>query len=93
LIFAYALISESAWSVLTPWLLISASLFFYAWWNWVFLPLFLFSVAFNYLWALLLDDHQAEEDARTVARRKKVLAIGIAVNLALLFYFKFATSS
>jgi alginate O-acetyltransferase complex protein AlgI len=89
LILAYALISESPWSALTPWLLAGASLFFYAWWNPAFLPLFLFSIAFNYSWALLLRRSSAREELQTEVRRKAVLGIGVAVNLALLFYFKY----
>jgi len=89
LILAYALISQSPRPAVTPWLLIGASLFFYAWWNWHFLPLFLFSIVFNYFWALLLKGPGTMDDARTVLRRKTVLGIGIAVNLALLFYFKY----
>jgi alginate O-acetyltransferase complex protein AlgI len=89
LLVAYALISASSWSVLTPWLLVGASLFFYAWWNWHFLPLFLFSIFFNYFWALQLQGPGAIENARTVLHRKTVLGAGIAVNLALLFYFKY----
>ena len=89
LILAYALISQSPWCAQTPWLLVGASLFFYAYWKWTFLPLFLFSIFFNYCWALLLDGQGAMEDARTVMRRKAVLGVGIAVNLGLLFYFKY----
>ncbi len=88
LILAYALVTESRWQSLTPWLLVGASLFFYAWWNPAFLPLFLFSIAFNYSWALLLR-HDGSQAARTSGRRKLVLGAGIAVNLALLFYFKY----
>lgn len=88
LLLAYAVISESRWRMLTPWLLVGASLFFYAWWNWHFVPLFLFSIAFNYLWALRLRGPEAD-DAQGVLRRKAVLGVGIAVNLALLFYFKY----
>jgi D-alanyl-lipoteichoic acid acyltransferase DltB (MBOAT superfamily) len=89
LILAYALISQSSWSALTPWLLAGASLFFYAWWNPAFLPLFLFSIAFNYSWALLLRRPASQQAPQTEVRRKAVLAIGVAVNLALLFYFKY----
>jgi alginate O-acetyltransferase complex protein AlgI len=88
LFFVYIMISESRWRALMPWVMIGASLFFYTYWNWLFLPVFLFSVAFNYLWALLLDD-QGPDDAQTVARRKIILGIGIGVDVALLFYFKY----
>jgi alginate O-acetyltransferase complex protein AlgI len=89
LILAYVLISQSPRNGLIPWLLIGASLFFYAWWNPAFLPLFLFSVAFNYSWALLLRQRAAGQPVQSQARRDAVLGVGIAVNLALLFYFKY----
>jgi alginate O-acetyltransferase complex protein AlgI len=89
LFLAYFFLSESPWSALTPWLLVGASLFFYAWWNPAFLPLFLFSIAFNYSWALLLKVKDAQEAAQKDLRRKAILAAGIGVNLALLFYFKY----
>jgi alginate O-acetyltransferase complex protein AlgI len=90
LILAYALVTESRYRRLTPWLLAVASLIFYAWWNPAFLPLFLFSIAFNYSWALLLRRPvQDNAGAQNDLGRKVVLGIGIAVNLALLFYFKY----
>ena len=68
-------------------LLILGSLFFYAWWNWHYLFLFGFSIAFNYWWSLLLAP--GAEGQRTSAHRRRMLGIGVAVNLALLGYFKY----
>lgn len=65
-------------------LLILASLFFYAWWDWHFLLLFGFSILFNFGWSLLLTPGTRGE--RT---RRTLLGIGIAVNLGLLGYFKY----
>ncbi len=68
--------------------LILASFVFYAYWNWHYLLLFGFSIAFNYLWAGLLAP--GENDASTSLRARRVrLGIGIAVNLALLGFFKY----
>ena len=58
-----------------------ASLFFYAWWNPVYLPLLLFSIGFNYLTGLALS--------KPSGGKRGVLACGIAVNLGLLGYFKY----
>ncbi len=70
--------------------LIFASLFFYAWWNWHYLFLFLFSIGFNFLWSLLLVAPEAASSSAVKLRRRKVLlGVGIAVNLALLGYFKY----
>jgi alginate O-acetyltransferase complex protein AlgI len=70
--------------------LIVASLFFYGWWNWHYLFLFGFSIAFNFLWSLLLvppgEPAGAAQDTR---RRRMLLGVGIAVNLILLGYFKY----
>ncbi|HZY58738.1 MAG TPA: MBOAT family O-acyltransferase [Candidatus Binataceae bacterium] len=85
----YAALSESRWRGATPWFLIVASLFFYAWWNWRFLPLFLFSIAFNYLCGRMLGGGEAGAAGAPSPRRQAVLAMGIAVNLALLGYFKY----
>jgi D-alanyl-lipoteichoic acid acyltransferase DltB (MBOAT superfamily) len=65
------------------WLLF-ASLFFYAWWNPRNLPIIVVSICFNYVAATYLIDRTSP------AGRKIFLALGVAVNLALLGYFKYA---
>ena len=61
--------------------LIGSSLFFYAWWNVVYLPIILLSMLFNYQFAkLLMQKYKAN---------KIVLSIGILLNLTLLGYFKY----
>jgi alginate O-acetyltransferase complex protein AlgI len=70
-------------------LLILASLFFYAWWNWHFLLLFGFSILFNFGWSLMLASPADTSNPRPEPIRRTLLAIGIAVNLALLGYFKY----
>ncbi len=71
--------------------LILASLFFYGWWTWRYLFLFGFSIGFNYLWSLLLIPRAAGEPSSAGADRSSrlLLAGGIAVNLALLGFFKY----
>ena len=73
--------------------LIIASLFFYAWWNWYYLFLFVFSIGFNFLWSLTLVPPlapAAENGADSASRGRRILlGVGIAVNLALLGYFKY----
>ena len=56
-----------------------ASLVFYSWWRWENLPLLLASMAFNYWLGGKLMRRPA----------KQTLAIGIAVNVGLLAYFKY----
>jgi D-alanyl-lipoteichoic acid acyltransferase DltB (MBOAT superfamily) len=60
--------------------LVGASLFFYGWWNPVYLGLILLSMIFNYAIANTLEERPW----------KPLLVIGIASNLALLGYFKYA---
>jgi D-alanyl-lipoteichoic acid acyltransferase DltB (MBOAT superfamily) len=63
--------------------LCAASLVFYGWWNPVFVPLLVASIAFNYvLGSFLLNC----KDAR---RRKVVLFFGVSSNLLVLVCFKY----
>jgi alginate O-acetyltransferase complex protein AlgI len=67
------------------WLLL-ASLVFYGWWNPVYTPLILGSIAFNYAMGTLISRY------RERGRRKlctSLLAVGLAGNLVLLGYFKY----
>jgi D-alanyl-lipoteichoic acid acyltransferase DltB (MBOAT superfamily) len=65
--------------------LVGASLFFYAWWNPAYLGLMLFSILFNYSIGISLGktyDHNLS--------KKVILTIGVAANLLVLGYFKYA---
>ena len=64
--------------------LVTASLFFYAWWNIMYLPLILVSMFFNYA----LGKSLREESAKKISD-KWLLAIGVMTNLAMLGYFKY----
>ncbi|MDY6914685.1 MAG: MBOAT family protein [Planctomycetota bacterium] len=68
--------------------LVACSFFFYGWWNFTYLSLLLFSVLFNYAVGVFLGSREGDEGGRPV--RKLVLAAGVAVNLSLLGYFKYA---
>jgi len=70
---------RAAWSVV--WLVL-ASLFFYAYWNPIYLPLIAGSIAANFGVSQLLR--------RFPARRTPLLFIGVCGNLALLGVFKYA---
>lgn len=58
-----------------------ASLFFYAWWDWHFLPVLLVSMVFNFLLGKLLQ--------RDTAYRGYLLAAAVTVNLSALFLYKY----
>lgn len=66
--------------------LTAGSLFFYGWWNPAYLGLLLASIVFNYTVGYSLA---RGHDIGSV-RRKRLLALGVASNLALLGYYKYA---
>ncbi len=66
------------------WLLLVASLVFYGWWDWRFLPLLLGSICGNHLLAGRILDAGGPGSAR------RWLVAGIVANLVLLGWFKYA---
>ena len=79
--FLYFFLQERGYATLAKGFLVIASLFFYAWWNVSYLPILLFSMVFNYFIGNKLHHH---------THRKSLLIVGIAANLLLLGYFKYA---
>ncbi len=67
--------------------LVFASLFFYSWWNVLYLPLILSSMLFNYVVGNILN---GKKELKKSINRKTMLIIGIIANIALLGYFKYA---
>lgn len=63
-------------------LLVAASMFFYANWEWRFVPLILGSILLNYVLAFIIDSGNRY--------RKLLLFVGIILSLAPLIYFKYA---
>ena len=63
--------------------LAGASLFFYAWWDYRYLPLLLASITFNYWCAMNLRPGRR-------SRPRLWLAGAVGANLALLIYYKYA---
>lgn len=82
-LFLYYFSAKKCGPACAKWVLILASLFFYSWWDVGNLPILLGSIAVNYLTA---ERILAEEGGK----RKIWLAVGVAFNLALLGYFKYA---
>ena len=66
--------------------LIFSSLFFYSWWNIIYLPLILGSLLFNYSIGVVLG----RNSEKSKINKKFLLTIGIVSNLGLLGYFKYA---
>jgi alginate O-acetyltransferase complex protein AlgI len=66
--------------------LVAASLLFYGWWNPAYLGLIIVSILFNYAWGLALSNLEGV----TQRHRYWLLVAGVATNLALLGYYKYA---
>jgi alginate O-acetyltransferase complex protein AlgI len=66
--------------------LVAASLFFYGWWNPAYLLLILISIIANYLCGIALSNHDKWERRQ----RRQLLILGVAANLSLLGYYKYA---
>jgi len=66
--------------------LVFSSLFFYSWWNIVYLPLILSSLLFNYVIGKSLNKKSEQKKIN----KKHILTIGIIANLSLLGYFKYS---
>jgi len=64
--------------------LVGASLFFYGWWNPAYIALITGSILFNYTIGASLSDKITEN------KRRILLIFGIAANLCLIGYFKYA---
>ena len=64
-------------------LLLSASYFFYAWWDWRFLSLIIFSSSIDYIVGLKLIESTNER------KRKILLITSIFVNIGFLGFFKY----
>jgi D-alanyl-lipoteichoic acid acyltransferase DltB (MBOAT superfamily) len=67
-----------------PWL-VAASLFYYGWWNISYVALIICSIAFNYLLGLGLTRRTTG-----IFPVRMALVLGIAANLGVLGYFKYA---
>lgn len=63
--------------------LLIASYFFYGWWDWRFLFLILLSTLVDYFIGLQI------EKSNNLKKSKILLSISLAVNLGVLFYFKY----
>ena len=64
--------------------LTGASWFFYAWWDWRYLPLLIGATSIDYVAGLLIAGSESE------TRRRLLLAASLATNIGILAYFKFA---
>lgn len=71
--------------------LAGASIFFYGYWDYRYVPLIIASIGFNYTIGRLLGARTMDNNVRIGGRRRRaVLTAGIAINLLLLAYYKYA---
>ncbi len=66
--------------------LVLSSLFFYAWWNILYLNIIIASIIFNYFVGKTLALYNKEEH---IVSKKTILTIGILGNAVLLIYYKY----
>jgi alginate O-acetyltransferase complex protein AlgI len=64
--------------------LTGASWFFYAWWDWRYLPVLILATSVDYVAGLWI--FRTEEEAR----RRLLLAVSLSTNIGILAYFKYA---
>ena len=82
--FIYFYLNHKRLTIASKGFLVFASLFFYSWWNIVYLPIILTSILFNFIVGSSLNDENKK------VNKKSLLIFGILVNIALLGYFKYA---
>lgn len=84
--FVYFYLNQKRLIVESKLFLVFASLFFYSWWNIIYLPLILISMVFNYT----LGKKLSKRARVGLLGKKLLLVIGLFFNLSLLGYFKYA---
>lgn len=85
--FIYFYLNKKRLTELAKAFLVISSLFFYSYWNIVYLPLILFSMVFNYSVGRQLTKKRID---RRFFSQKALLTISIVINVALLVYFKYS---
>ena len=68
------------------WLVLS-SLFFYSWWNIIYLPLILISILFNYTITNSMIEYDINK--KSYFSKKSLFQVGLIFNVGLLIYFKY----
>ncbi|RKL68138.1 membrane-bound O-acyltransferase family protein [Salipaludibacillus neizhouensis] len=83
--FVYMFLNKRKLTILAKVWLVLSSLFFYSWWNVLYLPLILSSMIINYLIGKKLGKTDSLNSSR-----KPILIIGIVLNVGLLGYYKYS---
>ncbi|HZF71591.1 MAG TPA: MBOAT family protein, partial [Sulfuricurvum sp.] len=70
--------------------MVFASLFFYSWWNILYLPLILSSILFNFtVGSTITKANAIQIKPKKYISQKALLSFGVTVNILLLGYFKY----
>ena len=81
----YFYLNKRRLTVLSKFFLVASSLFFYGWWNVIYLPLIIFSILINYAIGSIFY----REISKIKKYRRLLLLFGVFLNLSLLGYFKY----
>jgi D-alanyl-lipoteichoic acid acyltransferase DltB (MBOAT superfamily) len=84
----YFILSKLRFTLGAKFWLVAASLFFYSWWNPIYLPLILLSIIFNYVFGMAIG-RAARHPSASKDFAKILLGLAIGGNLVLLGYFKY----
>ena len=85
--FIYFYLNSKKFTEASKAFLVFASLFFYSWWNIIYLPLILVSLLFNFTIGRELSNHSIK---RRNYSAKILLTMGVVSNIVLLGYFKYS---
>ena len=85
-VLVFFIVARRSHAAAAAWLAL-ASLFFYGWWNWTYVPLLVASAAFNYGCGVQLARLVRAQRSRAAGA---LFAAAIAADLLLLGYFKYA---
>ena len=86
-LFVYFYLNHKKLTIASKVFLVFSSLFFYSWWNIIYLPIILSSMLFNYVVGISLNDEK--QWWSHIFSKKTLLIFGIISNIALLGYFKY----
>jgi len=84
--FLYFYLNKKRLTIASKSVLVAGSLFFYSWWNILYLPLILSSILVNYVIGSLLS----RNNDNNKFSKKSFLFFGVVFNLLLLGYFKYS---
>ncbi len=86
--FVYFYLNNKKFTEASKGFLVFSSLFFYSWWNIIYLPLILVSMLFNYTIGKILS--KDTNNTKKEFNKKSILTFAIITNIGLLAYFKYS---